>query len=123
MNDHDLIGTKEAAEILGVRVPQITRLRESGKMPKPCAQLAATDVWHRTDVESIKDGGKATFGGKVKGLMGVKETADLLDVDRSQIGRWRRLDKFPAPNYELVAGPVWLKDEIKAWDKTRKKKS
>jgi predicted DNA-binding transcriptional regulator AlpA len=123
MNDLDLIGTSEAAEILGIKVPQISRLRDNGKMPKPCATFAATDVWHRADVEAIKDGGEPTFGGKVTGLVGAKEAAKLLKVDRSQIGRWRRLGKFPEPAYELVAGPLWRCDDLKTWQKNRKAKT
>jgi hypothetical protein len=49
--------------------------------------------------------------------MGTAEVAKRLEVDKSQIGRWR--DKpsraglvFPAPVARLKAGPVWNSAEI-----------
>jgi predicted site-specific integrase-resolvase len=49
----ELVGAAEAAEILGVKVPQITRWRRAGKMPPPVEELRATYVWLRTDVEQM----------------------------------------------------------------------
>lgn len=113
----DVVGTSEAAEILGVSVPMITRYRKQGRLPKPVALLAATDVWMREDIKNRADGA----GRRKLALVGTKEVADLLDVDRSQIGRWRRAGKFPEPCVELVAGPLWWARDIKAWARKRAK--
>lgn len=51
----ELVGAAEAAEILGVGVPQISRWRKAGKMPRPVEKLAATYVWLRVDVEAMRD--------------------------------------------------------------------
>lgn len=120
-DDDDLIGTSEAAEILGVKPPQITRLRENGRMPKPAAELAATDVWHRASVEAVQNGNEPSEGDRIKGLAGLAESAKLFKVDKSQIGRWRRAGTFPEPKFELRAGPVWLVTELRAWKRERDK--
>lgn len=109
-----LIGTSEAAKILGVKVPQITRLRNNGKMPTTACYLAATDLWHRADVLALKRG-KQQFSGAVAGLLGVKEAADMLKVNRSAITRWRRLGQFPEPAYKLIATDVWERDSLQGW--------
>lgn len=49
----ELVGAAEAAEILGVKVPQITRWRLAGKMPPHVEELKATFVWLRADVEAM----------------------------------------------------------------------
>lgn len=51
----DVVGTAEAAEILKVERPRIGRWRKQGKMPAPVAELAATPVWYRKQIESMVD--------------------------------------------------------------------
>lgn len=51
----DLVGSVEAAEILGVERTRIARYRKTGQMPEPVAQLRATAVWLRADVEALRD--------------------------------------------------------------------
>jgi Helix-turn-helix domain len=56
-------------------------------------------------------------------LLGVTEVAELLGVDRTTIGRWRRAGTFPPhlPSTEegadastptLRAGPLWMRNDI-----------
>lgn len=49
----DLVGTAEAAEILGVERPRIGKWRALGKMPEPVADLAAGPVWRRAEIDAM----------------------------------------------------------------------
>jgi hypothetical protein len=50
-----LVGSKEAAELLGVERPRIGRLQRQGVMPEPLFELAAGPVWLRSQVESVRE--------------------------------------------------------------------
>jgi hypothetical protein len=50
----DLVGTAEAAAMLGVERPRIGRWRKAGIMPEPVAEIAATPVWLRSQIEGIQ---------------------------------------------------------------------
>jgi hypothetical protein len=59
----DLVGTAEAAEILGVEGGRIPRWRKRGVLlpngrrvlfPKPVVELRATAVWRRADIERLR---------------------------------------------------------------------
>jgi hypothetical protein len=49
----DLVGTAEAAEMLGVERPRIGRWKKSGVLPDPVAELAAGPVWFRDQIEGV----------------------------------------------------------------------
>jgi hypothetical protein len=49
----DLVGTAEAAEILGVERPRIGRWKKSKVLPEPVAELAAGPVWYREQIEAV----------------------------------------------------------------------
>ncbi len=49
----DLVGTAEAAALLGVERPRIGRWRDKGIMPDTVADLAAGPVWRRVDIERM----------------------------------------------------------------------
>lgn len=51
----DIVGTAEAAAILGVERPRIGRWMRKGMMPAPARVLKATPVWHTKDIEAMKD--------------------------------------------------------------------
>lgn len=51
----DLVGTAEAAEILGVERPRIGRWRQRGIMPKPVRELAATPLWTKDQIVELRD--------------------------------------------------------------------
>jgi predicted site-specific integrase-resolvase len=51
----DISGAAEAAEILGVATPQISRWEKAGKMPKPLRRLKATAVWLTADIIAKRD--------------------------------------------------------------------
>lgn len=51
----DLVGAAEAADILGVERTRISRYRRTGVMPDPVSELRATPVWHRHDVENLRN--------------------------------------------------------------------
>jgi hypothetical protein len=51
----DIVGTAEAAEILGVERPRIGRWIKRGVMPPSAAELAATPVWHRKDILRMQE--------------------------------------------------------------------
>ena len=129
----DVVGTAEAADILGVEVPRITRWRIGGKMPKWAAWTAATPVWHRADIEAMRDraGRDNTadlpFSG-VLDLVGTAECSEIIDVNKSQIGRWRRAGQFPEPCLDrrsdaepagLKGGPLWWREDVRAFKRAR----
>lgn len=53
--DDPLVGSKEAAELLGVERPRIGRLQRQGVMPEPLFELAAGPVWLQSQVESVRE--------------------------------------------------------------------
>jgi predicted site-specific integrase-resolvase len=50
----DIVGTAEVATILGVERPRIGRWIKRGVMPPTVANLQATPVWDRRDIERMK---------------------------------------------------------------------
>lgn len=50
----DLVGTAEAAAILGVERPRIGRWRRKGLMPELAAEVSATPLWFRDDIEGMR---------------------------------------------------------------------
>lgn len=50
----DLVGTAEAADILGVERPRIGRWIQRGIMPDTVKKLQATPVWRRKDIEAMR---------------------------------------------------------------------
>lgn len=55
----ELVGAAEAAVILGVESPQITRWRKADMMPRPVERLKATFVWLRDDIYEMRDAREA----------------------------------------------------------------
>jgi hypothetical protein len=115
--DLDVVGATEAAAILDVEVPRLTRWLKSGRLPAPAVKLAATPVWHRTFIEALaagepveSDGGLIDAAGPL--IVSTSEAAALLGKDKSQIGRWRRADRFPRPALTLAAGPIWTREAV-----------
>lgn len=51
----DLVGTAEAAELLGVERPRIGRWLSKGEMPMPVVWLAAGPVWYRKSIQAMVD--------------------------------------------------------------------
>lgn len=124
---HDLVGTSEAAEILGVEKPRIGRWIHSGRMPEPVCRLNATPVWLRADVEALGESIKAVKAAKAAkqskpemrvkpsrplDLVGTREAAELLGVERTRIGRWLRSGRMPEPLVRLNATPIWLRADV-----------
>ena len=51
----DVVGTAEVAELLGVERPRIGRWIKRGVMPPTAARLSATPIWHRKDIEKMRE--------------------------------------------------------------------
>jgi hypothetical protein len=51
----DLLGTAEAAYLLGVERPRIGRWISKGVMPMPVVWLAAGPIWRREHIEAMRD--------------------------------------------------------------------
>lgn len=125
MGPLDLVGVAEAAEILGKPASRVKRWQASGKMPATIAEPRATPVWHRADVEALRDGATAFPEREKLPLIGFAEVAEIENVDRTTVRRWRRAGTFPPhiPSSEegatpedptLRAGPLWMRDVIVA---------
>ena len=53
-------------------------------------------------------------------LVGLSEVAEIAGVSRQAVVNWRaRFSDFPPPVAELASGPVWTRDDIDNWLKTR----
>jgi chromosome partitioning protein len=53
-------------------------------------------------------------------LLGLSEVAELAGVSKQAVTNWRsRYKGFPEPASELVSGPVWRKEDIERWLRTR----
>lgn len=61
----DLVGRKEAAQLLGVSTQRFAQLMESyGDFPEPAAELSAGKIWLREDVEAwARNHGRSVAGG------------------------------------------------------------
>lgn len=49
----DIVGTTEAAEMLGVSRQRLHQLRAAGTFPEPMITLAATPIWMRQAIEAF----------------------------------------------------------------------
>jgi hypothetical protein len=48
-------------------------------------------------------------------LLGVGETASLLDLTLQGLRKRRRAGDFPAPAADLARGPVWTRSQLRAY--------
>lgn len=48
-----MVGATAAAEIMGIQVPHVTRLREQGRMPEAISVEGSVDVYVRDEVEVL----------------------------------------------------------------------
>ncbi len=123
----DVVGATEAHEILGVELQRISRWRKAGKLPPPYCDLRLSPVWVRADIVRLAKTGDfngATKPPAVPPLMGTAEVAVMLDVDKSQVARWRSRPnkhgpRFPEPVARIKAGPLWLRRDITAFKRAR----
>src|SRR5208283_2470702 len=53
-------------------------------------------------------------------LLGIAEIANLAKVSKQTVSNWRlRYDSFPRPAQDSQSGPMWERDTIEAWIKSR----
>jgi hypothetical protein len=52
-------------------------------------------------------------------LIGAREAAELMQIERHEFSRRRRQGRIPPPIAELAAGPVWLRAQF-TWPNTLK---
>ena len=52
-------------------------------------------------------------------ILGTDEVAELLDVQKGTVRKWRtrrpRTVPFPEPAVQLTMGPVWLREDVEKW--------
>lgn len=118
----DLVGVGEAAEILGIQTSTIPRYVKANRLPKPVAELAATKIWRRADIEAVRDG-KNPRPSKLRDVVGTSESAVLLGTGKSQVGRWMRAGVFPEPYARLAAGPIWRRADIERFEPPSRRSS
>lgn len=117
------VGTSEAAVILGCEKPRVGRYIKTGLMPTFVADLKSTRVWKREDVEAFRRALDERPNPHVRpvfrvapsrkvDLVGTKEAAIILGVERTRIGRWLKNDRMPEPLVRLDAGPIWRRSVI-----------
>jgi prophage regulatory protein len=54
-------------------------------------------------------------------LVGVAEVAQMLDVSRQRVDAIaKRHDDFPKPIAELMAGRIWVRQQIEEWQRERR---
>lgn len=126
--EDDLLGVAEVAEAFGVRATTVLRWRDKGTLPPPRAELAATTVWERAQIDAHRAGAPFEMVGRPR-LLGTAEVSKRLKVDKSRISRWRRQDAegkgpgFPEPYAVVRAGPIWQEPQIEAFQRSRKTKA
>lgn len=77
-----------------------------GKREAGVKQVRVTSVLERLP------GGAIEHDGDV--LVGTKEAAEILGVERPRIAKWRRKGILPPPLADLAGGPVWLSSQIES---------
>lgn len=58
----------------------------------------------------------------VRDIVGVAEIATMLDVPRTTVSMWdarRRTNGFPAPLERLAMGPVYSREAVLAWHRSK----
>lgn len=73
----DVVGSREARELLGVSQQRLAQLRAEGRLPEPDAELAATPVWKRRTLDSFIWGWRR-LPGRHSGQGGVEVPIDEL---------------------------------------------
>lgn len=118
------VGAEEVRLILGMNdLSRITRWKLNGRLPPPYSEPKCSPVWFRMDIEAFRDNGMSTEGltfakpPREMPILGVKEVAELLGVDKSQIGRWLRTPpqstpQLPEPVQRIKAGQLWDRQAI-----------
>tara|TARA_R100000773_G_scaffold30892_1_gene26374 strand:+ start:151 stop:393 length:243 start_codon:yes stop_codon:yes gene_type:complete len=48
-------------------------------------------------------------------LVGVKEIAQMLGVDRATVATWKHQSRLPRPDYKISGNPIWFEAEILFW--------
>jgi hypothetical protein len=48
-------------------------------------------------------------------VVGPGEIAELFGVTPQSVSLWQRGDHFPAPDFVLRQGPIWLKSRVVLW--------
>lgn len=133
----EVVGAAEAAQILGVEVPRISRWRDHGRMPPTVAQVRATPLWRVEDIEILKEHGEwkvswTRSGRKPRTLdiAGLAEVAALTGLDKSLIRRMIDNGRFPAPALPkrkpgkawrqagdgLGSTPLWWMKDVRRWN-------
>lgn len=115
------MGSTEAAECLGVQVPNL------GPVIKelPFRRLASGTVWNAGDVKLLQwwrdDQTRVPIAHweGVPPVAGVKEAALILGVNATYV---RKVRDLPEPQ-ELALGPVWLVKDLRALARRRAKPS
>lgn len=128
----DVVGAVEASKILGIELGRISRWRKRGKLPPAYSEPKCSPVWLRKDIERFRDNGMNTDGVKFTEpprqmpLLGTHEVAELLEVDKSQIGRWRRTPPknpphLPEPVTQIKAGSLWDRQDVLRFIRARRR--
>lgn len=130
----DLVGAREARELLGFAPVKLNRWVEHRWLPEP-ARVAAGPVWARADIEAIaadleaqKREGAPRPKPRIKpwrtlrlpDLAGAAEARAILGIDKSMLSRWMepRSGSFgPDLTYmvvpvQLSASPIWARADI-----------
>ena len=67
-------------------------------------------------VSTIQSGQTSVvYGINKEELVGVKEIAELLGIDRATVASWRHQNRLPNPDYIISGVPVWFNCEIIFW--------
>lgn len=73
---------------------------------------SATGAVARRVLDAIADGAELVHPDD---LMGTREVAELLGIDRTTASRWKSSGYLPTPFAETAAGPLWLRPVIVAF--------
>src|SRR5918995_6953136 len=108
-----LVGTSDAAQILGVAPEEIKRLVRDRPFPEPVAWLEGRRAWLRQDIEALRDGGQTADrepGELQDEILNAIEAAALLGIGERHLRRCvqeARWDLVPPPAGRIGLALYW----------------
>ena len=121
-----LVGTSDAAQILGVAPEEIERLVRDRPFPEPVAWLEGRRAWLRQDIEALRDGGQTADrepGELQDEILNAIEAAALLGIGERHLRRCvqeARWDLVPPPAGRIGLALYWRRRSVGDWKATKK---
>ncbi|GAA1890379.1 hypothetical protein [Streptantibioticus ferralitis] len=133
-----LLGHAEIAALFDVKKQTSQKWRTDGTLPNPDLTASGNPYWLLATVlrlsaardrvtaerltaykQSIPQGYDVTSRDQLPPIVGIKETALVLNRNEQTIARWRGREQITQPDLVLSGSPLWLLDTILADARTQ----